>query len=369
MLQKIYINNFRCFENFELKLEDFSSALLIGKNGAGKTTFAHVLEIFQKIGRGFNRVGQLVNAKDFAQGRSGIPIRFELEVLLDRKKYKYSLSLGSLPNFDELRIEEEQLFVDEKLIFSRKQEKAVYYVNGLTAVQESFSLDWHLVALPAIHQRSGSEISIFKEWLASIIILAPIPSLMNGNASGETLEPIRNGSNFGDWISGLLSRSPAAFATINDYLKGVMPDIEDFISEKTGKNSKTTNVRFLANNARLNVEFNDLSDGEKCFFLCAVVIAANKSYGPLFCFWDEPDNYLSIAEVGFFITALRRSFQNGAQILMTSHNSEAIQKFSDQNTIIFDRKSHLEPTLVRRLSDENVKGGLINALIRGDLSS
>ncbi len=85
----------------------------------------------------------------------------------------------------------------------------------------------------------------------------------------------------------------------------------------------------------MNVNFQDLSDGEKCFFLCAVVLATNK-YRPLFCFWDEPDNYLSISEVGHFITSLRRSFKNknGGQILVTSHNPEAIRKFSNENTFV-----------------------------------
>lgn len=74
-----------------------------------------------------------------------------------------------------------------------------------------------------------------------------------------------------------------------------------FLNELIGKDSKSMIVRFEENNANLSIEFNDLSDGEKCFFLCAVVLAANKFYGPLFCFWDEPDNYLSLSEVGHFV--------------------------------------------------------------------
>ncbi len=37
-------------------------------------------------------------------------------------------------------------------------------------------------------------------------------------------------------------------------------------------------VRFEANRANLSVYFDDLSDGEKCFFLGDVVLAANKFY-------------------------------------------------------------------------------------------
>ena len=143
--------------------------------------------------------------------------------------------------------------------------------------------------------------------------------------------------------------------------------MRDFQNEVIGKDSKSMIVWFENNNATLSVSFKDLSDGEKCFFICAVVLAANQFYGPLFCFWDEPDNYLSLSEVGHFVTSLRRSFKNSGQFLATSHNPEAIRKFSNENTLVLDRKSHLEPTLIRPLSDISVKGDLVDALIRGDV--
>jgi len=190
---------------------------------------------------------------------------------------------------------------------------------------------------------------------------------MAGNSGGETLELKRDGSNFGDWFSGLLSRYPAAYTQLDKYLREVMNDIQDFLNEPIGKEAKSMIVRFEANNASLSVDFKDLSDGEKSFFICAAVLAANKFYGPLFCFWDEPDNHLSLSEVGHFVTSLRKSFKNCGQILVTSHNEESIRKFSNENTFVLDRKSHLEPTLVRLLSDIPVRGDLVETLIRGDI--
>jgi ABC-type multidrug transport system ATPase subunit len=99
-----------------------------------------------------------------------------------------------------------------------------------------------------------------------------------------------------------------------------------------------------------------------------VVIAADQAYGPIFCFWDEPDNYLSLSEVGQFVLALRRSFQNKGQLLTTSHNPEAIRKFSDDNILILDRHSHLEPTILRPLTEVQINGNLEDALIRGDVT-
>jgi predicted ATPase len=388
MLQRLYVHNFRCLENFELVLKDLPSSLLIGKNGSGKSTIAFALEIFQSIGRGINRVGQLIQTKDFNRGRSDVPIRFEIEVLLKEQLYKYVLALELSGNPKEIRVFEEQLLVAGNPVYLREAAQLKLYSNNIQSqtpqgnrialfsnqfpltsqLMSQFQVDLHLIALPLIQVQSEADpLYIFRNWLSCMIILAPIPSLMTGESSGETLQPKRDGSNFGEWFSGLLSRYPAAYTQADRYLREVMPDIEDFQNEKIGKDAKNMIVRFTANNVELSVDFKDLSDGEKCFFLCAVVLAANKYYSP-FCFWDEPDNYLSLSEVGHFVTTLRRSFKNSGQILVTSHNEEAIRKFSDENTFILDRKSHLEPTLIRLLSEieTHIKGDIVKSLILGE---
>ena len=126
-------------------------------------------------------------------------------------------------------------------------------------------------------------------------------------------------------------------------------------------------VQFSNGQGSLSLPFEDLSDGEKCFMICALVLAANDAYGPLLCFWDEPDNYLALSEVGHFVLALRKAFQSGGQFIATSHNPEAIRRFSDENTLVLHRKSHLEPTIVRPLKELQVNGDLVGALIRGDV--
>ena len=65
--------------------------------------------------------------------------------------------------------------------------------------------------------------------------------------------------------------------------------------------------------------------------------------------------------------ALRRAFQSGGQFIATSHNPEAIRRFSDENTLFLQRKSHLEPTVVRPLSELQISGDLVGALVRGDV--
>lgn len=371
MIRRFYVHNFRCLENFELPIAGQSSALLIGKNGSGKSTVGLALEILQKIARGTNRVGDLVKPKDLARGRADVPMRFEIEVELEAKIYAYILALEFPKGFKELRVLEERLQVDGQTEYRREAAQVQLETFGTLQrlASGSFPIDWHLVALPIIQQRLPSDpLSLFKQWLARrMLILRPVPSLILGESTEETLEPNAQVTNYGAWFSGLLAYAPSAYAEIDQYLKQVMPDLKDIKNPVVGKDSRSLVVQYSNETGRLTLPFEDLSDGEKCFMICALVLAANHAYGPMFCFWDEPDNYLALSEVGHFTLALRKAFQSGGQFIATSHNSEAIRRFSDENTLVLYRNSHLEPTQVRPLKDLQVKGDLVGALIRGDL--
>jgi predicted ATPase len=369
MLKRLYIHNFKCFENFEFKLNGMPSSLLIGKNGVGKSSISKALLIFQNIGRGVNRVGELVASSDFAYGRTKIPMRFEIEIQLQKRTYLYSLALELPEKFKELRVLEERLEVDGQRVYARDQAQVSLSKSHHLGSDAMFSVDWHLVALPLIQAQSEDDpISMLKSWFEKMVILAPIPKNMRGDSTEETLRPLTDAANLSSWLAGILNRQFSIYTTIFDHLAEVMPDLLDFRNEVVGKEAKRLMFQFKSEDGQLLLPFDDLSDGEKCFFLCAVILAANKMYGPIFCFWDEPDHYLSLSEVGYFVMSLRRQFGEQGQVVMTSHNEEAIRRFSDENTWIMDRRNHLTPTQIRLLSDLPPHANLIQALIAGDIS-
>ena len=368
MLQRLYAHNFRCLENFEFKPDGATSALLIGRNGSGKSTVARVLQVLQRIGRGVNRVGQLVRPGEFTLGRSDAPMRFELDVVLGPSRFEYGLALDLPPGFRQLRVLEETLSVNGMPVFTRREAEVTLHRNLSGKAEVVFPVDWHLVALPVIQDRALADpLNTFRQWLERMAILSPVPRLMQGNASGETLAPNDDGSNFADWMTGVLAQYPASYSDISAHLQEVMPDLSLFKNLSAGRDAKSLVVEFKSDEGKVALPFDDLSDGEKCFFLCALVLAAAKAYGPIFVFWDEPDNYLAMPEVGHFVVALRRAFDSGGQLVISSHNAEAIRSFSDNNTWVLNRKSHLEPTVVRALSDFHIEGGLIQAILSGEL--
>lgn len=364
MIRRLYIHNYRCFENLDLHWGRRSSLLVLGKNGTGKSSLVSALHILQQIARGSNRIRDFLTREDFAQHRTGLPVRIELSLDIGDNRFEYCIAFELPPEFREARVKEEQLKCDGEVVYSREQAQV-----ELVAASTSFLVDWHFVALPIVQMREGNNpIEKFRSWLARIVLISPVPSLMASDSKDETLYPDTQVSNLADWFTGVLGAYPAAYSLIDNYLKQVMPDFFDFQNKSIGESAKRILVRFRRENQTLALDLNRLSDGEKSFLIGAMLLAANHEYGPLFCLWDEPDNFLSLSEVGHLIVVLRKSFKQAGQIVMTSHNPETIRKFSDENTLYLDRKSHLEPTIARWLSEIGYQGDLVDALIRGDVA-
>ena len=203
MIRRFYVHNFRCLENFELPLSGQGSVLLIGKNGSGKSTAGLALEVLQKIARGTNRVGDLVKPKDLSRGRSGAPVRFELEVEIDKAIYKYEIAFEFPDGFKELRVLAERFMVNDKPVYGRDHAQVTLERNTLGQVTKAdFRIDWHLVALPIVQEQSEADpLFVFKKWMARLLILRPVPSLIGGDSNEETLEPAPSVINFAAWFT------------------------------------------------------------------------------------------------------------------------------------------------------------------------
>jgi len=364
MIERLYVHNFRCLENFTLDLAGRPSALVIGRNGSGKSTVRECLALFQSICRGSSRVGTLVSAGDFTRHRTDQPMRFEVELALAGKRFTYAVSFEWAANSREARIADESLSVDGGAVFSRHHSQ-VRLSGGVT-----FGLDWHVFAMPVINEPPAERsIQEVKAFLGSMILIAPVPANMTGYSEEPSFELAGDAGNFASCLRALLGQKPAAYGAFAAYVKSVIPDFSSIENVERGERGTQLIVTFEQGDPRrsLAVEFKALSDGEKSFFLSAYVTALNAVGSPAFCMWDEPDNHLSLSEVGQFITGLRKAASRGGQFVATTHHPETTRKFSDETTFVLTRKSHLDPTVVRPLADFAYGGDLINALIRDEI--
>lgn len=344
MIQRLYVHNFRCLQNFEIKPGSQTSLLLIGKNGVGKSTIAKVLSLFQKLGTGTSRVASLVTPDDFTLGRTDEIMQLELEIALDSKLCHYSLVLDKPETFRELRVVEESFSVDNVPVYTRKKADVTYRTA-------SFSLDWHNTALPLILEKQDGPLQAFRNWLRRMHILSPIPQLIGGESHGSSGPLSVSCDNFADYLLDLLTSHPASYEAIHSFLKELMPDLREFSNKQITDGTRVLQVRFGNEGSVLTANFQQLSDGEKCMFLGAVMLPAQRAYGDFFAFWDEPDNYLALPEVEHFIRFLRKNFNNGSQIWMTSHHEETINCFSHENTLLLRRKNHASPVELRPINE------------------
>ncbi len=363
MLQRLYVHNFRCLTNFEWSPDDSNHHLLLGKNGTGKSSLGAVLAILQQLGQGKNRVEDLLLDSDFGYSNMQTPLRIEIKVKLGNDIYYYSIAFDRPPSFTRIRVAEEAFKINEKTVFERNL--------GVVSMPKTtqFTLDWHSAGLTLIEPRDiKNDAGRFTHWLAHMVLLAPSPGQMQGDASDTgSLFPQRNLANLGSWFFGMHSTYPEAYGLISDTLKQFLPEFHRIIFEQLGRNQRGMRLAFQADGQNFDIEFSCLSDGEKCFFAAALVIAANQCYGPLLCFWDEPDNYVSLAEVQHLITSLRRAFAERGQLIVTSHDTQTILGFPLEQCALLTRKSRLEPARIKILDESQVDGSLINALLLGSL--
>lgn len=336
MIRRFYVHNYRCLENFELNLGDMRSVLLIGKNGSGKSAVGKALEVLQRIARGDNSVDDLVKPKDFPGGWLSSSMRFEISAELHSDTYCYSIAFTVDASGRRLEISEESLKSGGNEVYSRVEGDVQLnplnpggVLASLAAAGGKIAINRRLAALPVLQSRGQDDpLAIFRRWLAGFLVLRPNPSLMSGDSDGGTLEPSPELADFGEWFSGVLAGYPSAYTRFAEHAAQVMSDFEGVQNPEIGKEARRLVVKFSNEKGSLRLPFKDLSDGEKCFLICALVLAANEAYGPLVCFWHEPGNFISLDEVGHLVIALRKEFEtNGGQFIATSHNPEAIRAF------------------------------------------
>ncbi len=365
MIKRLHVHNFRCLENFTLDFAGQPSAVLIGRNGSGKSTVLRVLRVFQKICRGSSRVDNVIRASDFTRHRKELPMHFEVDVALAGKQFRYSISFEWPPEFREARILKEELLCDGLTIFTRKQAQ-VNLAEGTT-----FGLDWHVFALTVINERPPSQsIQDVKAFFANMMLVAPIPQQIEGFSEEPSTSLDYHAGNYASCLRAMLQQKPKAYSDFEAFIKEVIPDFSSIENRDRGKDGGSQLiVTFEPREAKesASYDFDDLSDGEKCFMLAAYIYASNAAGPPVVCVWDEPDNHLSLSEVGHFITAMRKMTNKGGQFIATTHHPETIRKFSDENTFVLTRRSHVDPAEPKLLDKFGYKGDLIHALVRDEI--
>lgn len=353
MLKRVYIHNYKSFQNFELKFDDFGSSLFLGKNGSGKSSLVEVFKIFQDIGRGIAQLDTLIKKEDFNILNSELPMILEINVLLQEKLYNYRINIDFTKDIVKPRVLSEELYCDNEILLDRKQ-------NELSNSILPLSFPFYQLILP--NMNLGID---FKEWLSKILVISPIPALIHNESNQKDDLLDYYCINTSNWISNLLSQFPKSYLYIHEYLSTIFSDLEEITNKKTSETSHKLEFVFSYNQIKQKMAFSQLSYGERIFVLWSAILASVKLDQISLCVWDEPENYISLLEIQHYFNTLKQTFNDKAQFVATTHNPETMRMFSSEDIFILFRKHHLEPVRLQAVTDLNIENDIAEMIKAG----
>ena len=347
MLKRIYIDNFRCLVNFEIKLEA-NLSLFLGANGSGKTTVFHVLSRLRKfiIGDGDARVLKLFPKTDLTRWDTRLIQKFELDIEGNGGIYKYSLEIEHQEDEKPPRMRSEKLTFDQALLsdfgIEQQEEKLV---GQATIYKDNPSEDGSL--LPVVDS-SRSVISLvserryyqkliwFKKLIAQFIIVHVNPFAMVAQNSREDPYPVWDMSNYAAWFS-YLSGDQGKIIDLTMKLREIIKGFDFFKNERVGT-AKVLSLSFN-NLGQEPYKFTEISDGQKVLIALYTLIHCALDENYTLCI-DEPENFLALPEIQPWLSQLFdqcSSKDSNRQAILISHHPALINYLATSSGYWFEK--------------------------------
>ena len=336
MLTRIYIDNFRCFVNFEYKPE--SKQLLLGENGSGKSSLFDALNYLKRFVNGDeNRFTQLTRTR--WQDRPSQVL--EIEAILEKKKYEYRVEIRFAPDTMQLSVGQEQLKVDDATVFELAKGKIHFFTDGsrhATSVPlETTRSALHLSLL------SNSHVRRFVEWMRSIhcFRVDEYPEAMEERADREEREPDSELENLAGWYRHLVQTYPKENIAFTRSLSDALTGFQTlrFSSDEHGR------LRLWADftgpkKRTVSYALSELSDGQRyliaLYMILHFLIARGQTVGI-----DEPDNFIALREIQPWLLAAEAAVEdNKGQLILISHHPELLNLWAVSHGLRFFREDN-----------------------------
>lgn len=326
MLERVYIDNYRCLVNFELVLPDF--AVLIGGNGSGKSVFLDALWSVFRLVLLEAKCNEVFTSETRTRWSSQPSQRFELHFREGDVQIEYRLVIdqsGAQP-----RLQSEQLLVDDVLV-------AEYDVSGrlLTRSRQAVIGEGLFSDESFIARLEDEPVKRFKGQLGTLWIMRLQPGHMAATSRQESAWLDRDGSNFASWYRQLTQTQTEDVSAYFSMLKPIVPGFKTLKLSAEGAERRLV-VEFDLKGARYAVGFDELSDGQRALIVLYALIAFD--FGrPITLILDEPDNFVELAEIQPLLMELSDRLADIGRVIIVSHHPEVIDRLAAHDVIRFAR--------------------------------
>ncbi len=340
MLTRLYVDNFRCLVNFELKLDRM--ALLLGANGSGKTTVFDVLRRLQRFLLGDQNVRVSFPTSSLTRWQNQPSQLIELELQTQEALYAYRLAIGHDDPDHKPYVQLESLMADGLPAFLVQGGKAsLQQEDGTLGGEFPFDPGQSVVGsfLPSA---AHSAIQQFKDEIEKFVVVAIQPTNIRTRSEREIRFPTRFMRDFVDWYRYLSQEYQGAILSLNQELRAVLPGFHSFSLKEVGENSREMRVHFQkegVDGPRIPFLFSELSDGQRVLVVLYTLLYGLEDRGA-YLFLDEPENFVALREIQPWLTALYDRVGGGVkQAVFISHHPEIIDYLGARAGRWFDRGS------------------------------
>lgn len=336
MLTRLYIDNIRCFVNFEHK--PARKQLILGRNGSGKSSFLDALLFLRQLVVKGDPLNDFLILSQRTRWLNQPQQTCELEAELDGERYVYRLVIEPWGEPPRPRVVSETVQFDGKPIFEFKTGE-VHLYNDRFENKVTYEFDWYRSALATIiPRRDNQTLSKFMRWLGGLFCFRINPFAMGSRAEGEDLYPNVDLSNIAAWYRHLVQADPKQNAAMLASLRESVDGFSFLQLEPAGENVRLLRAEFADGGGKTSkFYFNELSDGQRCLTCLYTILHFVLAKGSTVIF-DEPDNFVSLREIQPWLMAVTDTIEEGqGQILLISHHPEFINQWAPRSGVQFVR--------------------------------
>lgn len=337
MITRLYVDNFHCFVNFDLKLENFN--LLAGLNGSGKSSVLDVIYALQLLLSGQAKINQkhvLPHASRTRWNDLDTQV-IELNAQVGGEELRYRLKVQHEPGGRKARIVEERLQSPGGPLFVCENAEVQLYRDDLSK-GPSFSADWTESALARVPPRhDNTRLTAFLELMRGIQVCRLNPASFVNDTPEESQTLSRNGENFSSWYRHLVQEHGDSFE-YRTVLQQTIPDFQKLRLEKVGSEARTLVAVFGSGKQEYELSLEELSDGQRALLVLYGLLHFLDKPGRVL-FLDEPDNFLAASEIQPWLLSAEDAIGEGLpQVVIVSHHAEVIDYLGGDRGILLERE-------------------------------
>ena len=352
MIKRLYVDNYKCFVNFELNFQPLT--LLLGRNGAGKTSVLDVMFALRELLSGRAKISDagIFPEHTLTAWQSREVQAVEIEVQIEDEVLVYRLEIEHDPNEKQSRIINESLTgSDRNFLFRCETGEVTLYRDNLSEGPK-YSADWSESALARVpSRRDNTRLTRFLEYMRKLVVCGMYPANFDNESAGYEEKLDRDAHNFSAWYHHHQLEHPGRIENFKRMVKEVLDGFDGIRLEKTGVDRRELRISFLEQSTkRYELSLGEVSDGQRALIALYALIelSAGMSYS---LFLDEPENYVALAEIQPWLIELAdRCGDSIPQAIVCSHHPELIDYLGGSYGVLLDREQS-GVTKVKNLSD------------------